>query len=180
MPDPALNDARPSHRARFWAWLAGAVAIVVLDQVSKLYINSHLQYGERLHVLPVFDITLLYNPGAAFSFLAQDGGWQRWLFTLIALAAAGLIIHLLRKNPGQTLFCASITAILGGAVGNVMDRLQHGHVIDFFLFYWHDWYFPAFNVADVAITCGAALLILDELLRMRRERTQAGQGRHTS
>lgn len=174
MPDPALHGTRPRHRARFWAWLAGAAAIVALDQASKLYINSHLQYGERLHVLPVFDITLLYNPGAAFSFLAGDGGWQRWLFTLIALAAAGLIIHLLRRNPSQTLFCASITAILGGAVGNVIDRLQHGHVIDFFLFYWHNWFFPAFNVADVAITCGAALLILDELLRMRRERTKAG------
>lgn len=174
MPDSTLRGVGARHRARFWVWLAGALAIVVLDQVSKLYVNSHLQYGERLHVLPVFDITLLYNPGAAFSFLAADGGWQRWLFTAIALGAAGLIIHLLRKNPGQTLFCASITAILGGAVGNVMDRLQHGHVIDFFLFYWRDWYFPAFNVADVAITCGAALLILDELLRMRRERNKAG------
>jgi signal peptidase II len=171
MPDPAPRHAGMRRRpALFWAWLAGALIIVALDQLSKLYINSHLSYGQRLHVLPVFDITLMYNPGAAFSFLADDGGWQRWLFTLIALAAAGFIIHLLRKNPGQALFCASITAILGGAVGNVIDRLQHGHVIDFLLFYWNNWYFPAFNVADVAITCGAALLILDELLRMRRER----------
>ncbi|TAM84109.1 MAG: lipoprotein signal peptidase [Candidimonas sp.] len=158
------------RRTRFRLWIICALAIVVADQISKQIVDTHLHYGQRLHLLPVFDITLLYNPGAAFSFLANDGGWQRWLFTLIALAAAGLIIHLLHKNPGQTLFCASITAILGGAVGNVVDRLQHGHVVDFLLFYWHGWYFPAFNLADVAITCGAALLILDELLKMRRER----------
>jgi len=176
MPDTRPPPSAPQRRRAllFRAWLAGALVIVVLDQFSKAYVNSHLRYGQRLHVLPVFDITLLYNPGAAFSFLAEDGGWQRWLFTLIALGAAGLIIHLLRKNPGQTLFCASMMAILGGAVGNVTDRLQHGHVIDFLLFYWNNWYFPAFNIADVSITCGAALLILDEILRMRRERGKTG------
>src|SRR5690606_35792653 len=112
----------------------------------------------------------LYNPGAAFSFLASGQGWQRWLFTAIALCAVGLILHLLRRNPRQTLFCSSLTCILGGAVGNLIDRIQHGHVIDFFLFYWKGWSFPAFNVADIAITCGAALLILDEILRIRREK----------
>lgn len=178
---PANNDqpvcAQTGQRRQatlFRAWLVGALLIVLADQLSKWYVSTHLQYGQRIHVLPVFDITLLYNPGAAFSFLAGGSGWQRWLFTIIALGAAGLIIHLLRKTPRQLLFCTSLMAILGGALGNVTDRLQHGHVIDFLLFYTNGWYFPAFNLADVAITCGAALLILDEILRMRRERSKSG------
>jgi signal peptidase II len=173
-PSPPAPAARRRQAVLFRAWLAGALLIVLADQLSKWYVGTHLRYGQRIHVLPVFDITLLYNPGAAFSFLAGGSGWQRWLFTLIALGAAGLIIHLLRKTPGQLLFCASLTAILGGAVGNVTDRLQHGHVIDFLLFYWNDWYFPAFNLADVSITCGAIVLILDEVLRMRREHGKTG------
>jgi len=147
--------------------------IVALDQLSKAYFNSHVPYGERWRVLPFFDFTLLYNPGAAFSFLADGEGWQRWLFTVIALLATGLIIHLLRRNPDDSLFCASLMSILGGAVGNVIDRIQHGHVIDFLLFYWNGWHFPAFNVADISITCGAILLILDELRRIRRERRKS-------
>jgi signal peptidase II len=168
-PEPAL-PVRPQPALRFWGWIFGALLIIVLDQASKVYFDSQLQYGERWRVLPFFDFTLLYNPGAAFSFLADGQGWQRWFFTAIALAATGLIIHLLRRSPTQTLFCASLMAILGGAIGNVIDRIQHGHVIDFLLFYWNNWYFPAFNVADIAITCGAILLVLDELLRLRRDR----------
>ncbi len=163
-----LNSRRKS--LPFLGWLLIALLVVILDQVTKLYFNSALQYGERWNVFPFFDFTLLFNPGAAFSFLADGQGWQRWLFTAIALAATGLIIHLLRRHPGQTLFCASLTAILGGALGNLIDRLQHGHVVDFLLFYWRSWHFPAFNVADIAISCGAALLILDEIYRIRRER----------
>src|SRR5690606_9763002 len=108
-----------------------------------------------------------------FSLLAEGDGWQRWLFTVIALAAAALIVNLLWRDPKQKMFCASMTAILGGAIGNLIDRLQHGHVIDFLLFYWQDWYFPAFNIADIGITCGAALLILDEVLRIRRARAKS-------
>lgn len=163
----------PSNTRRFWGWLLGALAIVGLDQVTKIYFDTHLAYGERWPVLPFFDFTLLYNPGAAFSFLADGQGWQRWLFTAIALGAAGLIIHLLRRNPNQWLFCSSLMTILGGAIGNLIDRMQHGHVIDFLLFYWDTWYFPAFNVADIAISCGAILLILDELRRIKRERGKA-------
>lgn len=168
----ATNDKQKAGKRGMWPWLAGALLIIVLDQLTKVYFDSALQYGERWPVLPFFDFTLLYNPGAAFSFLADGQGWQRWLFTAIALAAVGLILHLLRKSPEQTLFCTSLMCILGGAIGNVIDRIQHGHVIDFLLFYWHPWYFPAFNIADVAITIGAILLILDELLRIRRERAQ--------
>ncbi|MGB3289457.1 MAG: signal peptidase II [Burkholderiaceae bacterium] len=165
-----LPDQPRPKASRFWAWILGALAIVVLDQITKVYFDSHLNYGERWNLLPFFDFTLLYNPGAAFSFLADGQGWQRWLFTAIALVATGLIIHMLRRHPEQPLFCASLMCILGGAIGNVIDRIQHGHVIDFLLFYWDSWYFPAFNLADVSITCGAVLLIYDELRRMRREK----------
>lgn len=169
----ASGPCAPRKPMRFWVWILGALVIIALDQLSKVYFDGHLQYGERWHLLPFFDFTLLYNTGAAFSFLADGHGWQRWLFTAIALGATGLIIHLLRRHPGQTLFCVSLTCILGGAIGNVVDRIQHGHVIDFLLFYWNSWFFPAFNIADIAITCGAILLVLDELLRVRREKSRA-------
>jgi len=167
---PASKRSQGGRRTRFWLWLLAAAVIVVLDQSSKYYFETSLQYAQRLAVLPFFDFTLLYNPGAAFSFLAAGAGWQRWLFTAIAVAAVALILHLLRRDPQQTLFCSALACILGGAAGNLIDRIQHGHVIDFLLLYWQQWYFPAFNVADVAITCGAILLILDELRRIRRER----------
>lgn len=161
---------------RLWAWLSWALVIIVVDQLTKAYFDGNMQYAERWPILPFFDFTLLYNPGAAFSFLAAEQGWQRWLFTVIALGAIGLILHLLRRHPGQTLFCTALTLILGGAVGNLIDRILHGHVVDFLLFHWNAWHFPAFNVADIGITCGAILLVLDEILRLRRDRARkAGQ-----
>ena len=165
---------RDSRRG-FAGWLLGAALIVVVDQVTKIWFDTHLSYGERWALLPFFDFTLLYNPGAAFSFLAEGQGWQRWLFSAIALIAAALILHLLWRSPGQRLFCTALMCILGGAVGNLIDRLQHGHVIDFLLFYWQQWHFPAFNIADVGITIGAIMLILDEILRYvnHRRKTQA-------
>lgn len=175
MPDTAITPHTTARRVRsLWFWLAGAFLIIIIDQITKLYFETQLVYGERWVVAPFFDFTLLYNTGAAFSFLADGQGWQRWLFTAIALGATGLILHMLRRHPEQTLFCTSLMCILGGALGNVIDRIAHGHVIDFLLFYWNTWHFPAFNVADIAITVGAGLLILDELLRMKRER-QAGK-----
>ncbi|MCQ9616602.1 signal peptidase II [Paenalcaligenes niemegkensis] len=171
-----LSETAPelSSRTRrgFWLWLLLAVIIVVLDQQSKHYFNTQLMYTERWNVLPFFDFTLLYNPGAAFSFLAGGAGWQKWFFVTIATVATVFIVYWLRRHPEQRLFCAALTLILGGAVGNVIDRLLHGHVVDFLLFYWKDWYFPAFNIADVAITCGAILLITDEFLRLRRQRNK--------
>lgn len=180
MPKPrqAEHASKPHKVARnpgasgslFWFWLSGAAFIVLLDQASKLVFDGAFQYGERLAVLPFLDFTLLYNQGAAFSFLADGSGWQRWFFSAIALAAGVLIIRLLYQQPRQKLFCTALMLILGGAAGNLIDRIQHGHVVDFILFYWKSWYFPAFNVADIAISVGAALLILDEILRLRRQR----------
>lgn len=170
---PASGQAQPANatgRRRFLSWLLIAFLIILVDQVTKIGFDSTLVYGERRQVLPFFDFTLLYNTGAAFSFLADGQGWQRWLFTAIALIATVVVVRLLWKHPKQTIFCAALTCILGGALGNAIDRLLYGHVVDFLLFYWQDWYFPAFNVADVAITVGAILLLLDEILRWRRER----------
>ena len=156
--------------ARAGRWLALALAIIVLDQITKVYFNTAYQYGERVNVLPFFDFTLLYNRGAAFSFLASEEGWQRWLFTGLGCVAAVVIVWLLRRTRGQPRFCLALAMILGGAVGNVIDRVAYGHVVDFLLFYWRDWAYPAFNLADVGITCGAVLLVLDELLRARKPR----------
>jgi len=173
---PHETEAAPAAaagRRRFLGWLMIALVLVVLDQTTKIGFDTALHYGERLQVLPFFDFTLLYNTGAAFSFLAGGQGWQRWLFTAIALIATVVIVRLLWKHPQQSVFCAALACILGGALGNVIDRLLYGHVVDFLLFYWQDWYFPAFNVADIAITIGAILLLLDEILRWRRERRRA-------
>jgi len=170
MPERVTDPGNASKAGSLWGWLTGALFIIALDQVTKIWFDSHLHYAERWNVFPFFDFTLLYNSGAAFSFLADGQGWQRWLFTGIAVGAIGLIIHLLRRHSAQTLFCTSLMLILGGAAGNVIDRVIYGHVVDFLLFYWNDWFFPAFNIAAISITCGAILLVLDEIQRMRRAR----------
>ena len=146
-------------------WLALSGGLILLDQLSKSYIQSVLRFGERINVLTIFDLTLLYNEGAAWSFLADSGGWQKWLFISIGILAAVVIIWLMKRHGHQKRFMLSLALILAGAVGNVIDRILHGHVIDFLLFYCRDWYYPAFNVADIAISCGAILLVLDEILR---------------
>jgi signal peptidase II len=119
-------------------------------------------------VTPFLNIVRAHNPGAAFSFLAGAAGWQRWFFVVLGIAASAFIVWMILKHPGQRLFCLAVSMILGGALGNVVDRLLHGHVIDFIQVHWAGWYFPSFNVADSAITVGAALLIFDELRRVRR------------
>lgn len=152
-------------------WFLIAAVIVALDQLSKWVVVRTLQDFERVPVIAgFFDLTLVYNTGAAFSFLAGAGGWQRWFFTAIGVAAAVFIVFLLWRHGSQRLFGWSLTLILGGAIGNLIDRLLHGRVTDFVLLYWRDYYFPAFNVADSAITVGAVLLIVDELRRVRRAR----------
>jgi signal peptidase II len=146
-------------------WIGFSILVLLADQASKFYVESHLQFAQRINVLPIFDFTLLYNKGAAFSFLATSDGWQRWLFTSIGLIAIVIILILMHRQRGKTGFLLALSLIMGGALGNVIDRVWHGHVIDFLLFYWRDWYYPAFNVADIAITCGAAILLFEELLR---------------
>ena len=162
------KSSRPGSGWLLWVGLA--VLIMVLDQFTKVLVIGRFQYGDSLPITSFFNLVRVHNHGAAFSFLADAGGWQRWFFTGLGLLATGLMVWMLRKHPGQRLFCAAISLILGGAVGNVIDRLLHGYVVDFLDFYWGTWHFPAFNLADSAITLGAVLLILDELLRVRRGR----------
>jgi signal peptidase II len=152
-------------------WLPVTVAVIALDQLVKLWIVDHLALYRTVRVLPVLDITLTYNRGAAFSFLAQASGWQKWLFAGLAVVVAAGISLWLRRLNGRTqrLLCLSLALIMGGALGNLIDRLRIGHVVDFIIAHWNRVYFPwAFNVADSAITVGAALLLLDAFLESRR------------
>ncbi len=164
--NPKVNSQAQTPPA-LTRWLVLAGCMLIVDQLTKLWFDSSLRYGERLKVLPFFDFTLLYNPGAAFSFLADQAGWQRWFFTVLGLGAAGFILWMMHKNRTQTRLLLALSLILSGALGNVIDRAAYGHVIDFLLFYWQNWYYPAFNIADSCITLGAILLILDEVLRLR-------------
>jgi signal peptidase II len=163
----ALRDTQTSSML---PWLGLALILLIADQFTKVLILGYYQLGESTYVAPFFNIVRAHNTGAAFSFLAAASGWQRWLFTGIGVAATLFILYLLRTHPGQKLFCFALACILGGAVGNVIDRVLYGYVVDFLQFHWRGWYFPAFNVADSAITVGAACLILDELLRVRRNK----------
>ena len=153
-------------------WLVLSGVIVLADQLTKLLILERFRFGERYGVLPgYFDLTLVFNTGAAFSFLADAGGWQRWFFLAIGLGASAFILYLLARHGSQKLFGLSLALILGGAIGNLIDRLLRGKVVDFLLAHWQErWFFPAFNVADAAITVGAVLLVLDELLRVGKSR----------
>lgn len=150
-------------------WLS--LFVLVLDQVTKLWIVAVFRLYERLPVVPVLEITRLHNTGAAFSFLAEAGGWQRWFFVgLATVASVGITAWLRQIDPRQQpLVAVGLASILGGALGNVTDRLLHGHVVDFIHFHWGEHWFPAFNVADIAITTGAGLLILDAWLEGRRK-----------
>jgi signal peptidase II len=152
--------------------LAVSAGIVAADQLSKYWIINNYDLYEPHPVLPILDITRLHNPGAAFSFLAGAGGWQRWLFTALAVVVSGAIIHWLRSLDGrrQKLLATGLALVLGGALGNVIDRIRFGYVVDFIHAHWNQAYFPAFNVADSAISIGAALIILDALLDWRRGR----------
>ena len=149
-------------------WLALALVLVLADQITKVLIAGLYELGEGTPITSFFNIVRVHNTGAAFSFLADAGGWQRWLFTGLSAGASIFIVYLLYSHAGQRLFCFALTCVLGGAAGNLIDRVVYGYVIDFLDFYAAGWHFPAFNVADSAITLGAFCLILDELLRVRR------------
>jgi signal peptidase II len=158
-------------------WLGLAMLLLLVDQISKVLIVGLYRHGEGTVVTSFFNLVRVHNSGAAFSFLAAAGGWQRWFFTAIGLAAAVFIVWMLRAHPHQKLFSFSLACILGGALGNVIDRLVHGYVVDMLDVHF-SWlspvfaggHFPAFNVADMGITAGAIGLILDEILRVRRSR----------
>ena len=171
----ATGASRPAAMRSGWRWLPLAVGVVLADQLSKGWIERAFALYDSVPVLPVLDLTRLHNPGAAFSFLAGAGGWQRWAFTALALAVSTGIMVWLRGIPAraQAALAAGLALILGGALGNVLDRIEHGYVVDFIHVHWGQAYFPAFNIADAAISVGAGLLLLDAFLEWRRERTRA-------
>ena len=142
-----------------------ALVVLVLDIATKRWVESFLLHGQQIPLTGFFNLVLTYNAGAAFSFLSDASGWQRWFFSAIAASASGLIIYLLRKHAADKLFCMALSLILGGALGNLWDRITLGHVVDFLDFHVSNYHWPAFNVADSAIFLGAMLLILDSFRR---------------
>jgi len=148
-------------------WLGLSGLVVILDQLTKYVVQSTLSLHESIQVTPFFNLVFVFNRGAAFSFLSDADGWQRMLFIALALAASVWIVWLLRKHPTQTLFCLALSLILGGAIGNVIDRVIYGAVIDFLDFHAFGYHWPAFNVADMGISCGAALLVWEALTAKR-------------
>ena len=162
----------PRPRLPWWGWLAASAAVVILDQSSKWLVQHWLAHGESVTVLPFFNLVLVYNPGAAFSFLSSASGWQRELFIGIGVGASALILYLLRRHAADPLFCFALALILGGAIGNLVDRVHLGAVVDFLDVHAAGYHWPAFNLADSAITCGAALLIWDSLRRPRAQSSQ--------
>jgi signal peptidase II len=167
--------SKPRSSARLLPWLALALLVILVDQITKILIVGRFQYGDSLPITGFFNLVRVHNTGAAFSFLADAAGWQRWFFITLGIGASGLFIWLLKTHASQKLFAFAVAMLLGGAIGNVIDRAWHGYVVDFLQFHWTllapvfpGGYFPAFNVADSAITAGAIGLILDELRRVRR------------
>jgi len=159
---------QPTWWQRMLPWLGLAIGIILIDQLTKITIEQRFQFGDVKPVTGFFNVVLAYNKGAAFSFLASASGWQEAFLITIAVAASVFILYLLARHGHQRLFALALAMILGGALGNVIDRIVYGHVIDFLDFHWGDWHWPAFNLADSAIVGGAALLIVDELRRVRR------------
>ncbi|MBL8342040.1 MAG: lipoprotein signal peptidase [Rubrivivax sp.] len=158
-------------------WLGLAVVVILADQATKALVLQRFQFGEVQPVTSYFNLVRVHNSGAAFNFLASASGWQRWFFVVLGVVVSGFIVWMIRAHGQQRLFCFAVTMIMGGALGNVADRLLHGYVVDFLQFrfgflepVFHGGYFPSFNLADSAITLGAGCLILDELIRMRRAR----------
>ncbi len=166
-----------SRSANSVRWFALAAVVVVLDQISKYVVRQHLVFGESVRVTGFFDLVLVFNPGAAFSFLSDASGWQRGFFIAIAFAASTFVSFLLVRHRDRPLFSFALAFILGGAVGNLIDRIVFGAVVDFLHFHVAQYYWPAFNLADSAITCGAALLIWESFFDRRPEREARGEVR---
>jgi len=161
----ARNDA-----SSLLPWLGIAFIVILADQFTKTLILGDFQLGDSRRVTSFFNVVRVHNVGAAFNFLAGASGWQRWFFIGLGLTATAFIVWMLKRHGEQRMFGWALALILGGALGNVIDRLLHGYVVDFLQVHYGGWYFPSFNVADSAITVGAILLILDELLRVKRSR----------
>jgi signal peptidase II len=159
---------------RAWRWYLLSAVVIVFDHATKALATAKLAYGVPHTVLPVFDLTLMHNRGAAFSMLSNAGGWQRWFFSAIAIAVgAWIALWLYRLPPGKGWLATSLALILGGALGNLIDRLVHGYVVDFIHVHWGPHYFPAFNIADSAISVGAAMMVIDALILDRKGRDHA-------
>jgi len=166
------------NRTRAWRWYLLAAAVFLLDHLTKWIASNALVYGQPVPVLPVFDFTLVHNHGAAFSFLSDAGGWQRWFFAAIAAGVSGWIVLWIRSlPPGKAWLATGLALILGGALGNLGDRLVLGYVVDFLSVHWGPHYFPAFNLADSAITVGAGMMIIDTLFLDREAPAHADQAR---
>lgn len=151
-----------------WLWLA--VLTIILDFATKQMAEHFLQYAQPVYVLPVFDLTLLYNKGAAFSFLANESGWQRWFFTLIAISVSSVLcVWLMKLKEHEKWLAIALSLVIGGALGNLYDRLAYGHVVDFIHVHWGPHYFPAFNIADSAISIGAVMLLIDSLFLQNKD-----------
>ena len=162
------SSASSSSNYGLAPWLAIAALVLLLDQLTKITIVRLFSYGESHAVTSFFNLVLVYNKGAAFSFLSTESGWQRYFFTALGIAAALFITFLLKRHAGQRMFCTALALILGGAIGNVVDRIAYGHVIDFLDIYVRNWHWPAFNIADSAICIGAVLFVIDELRRVNK------------
>ncbi len=173
----ARRDAITTRSPGLWPWLGLALVVILLDQITKVMTLRAFQLGDARSVTSFFDLVRVHNTGAAFSFLAGASGWQRWFFIVLGFAASGFIVWMLMRHANQRLFAFAVTMIMGGALGNVIDRIAHGYVVDMLQFRFRvlepiftGGYFPAFNLADSAITLGAICLVLDEVLRVRNSR----------
>jgi signal peptidase II len=163
------RSTNKSVGASMFPWIGLSLIIVLLDQVTKLTVERTFAYAETVPITGFFNLIKVYNPGAAFSFLGDASGWQRWLFLGIAIGAVVFCLYMMSKNATQRLFCFALALIMAGAVGNGIDRVVHGHVIDFLDFYWTGiGHFPAFNIADIGISVGAVLFVLDEFRRVSK------------
>ncbi len=146
-------------------WLSLSLIILILDQITKTWVSTHLSFNQPVNILPYFDLRLLHNPGAAWSFLADQGGWQRWFLSLLAIIVSIVImVWLTRLDSKQRWLACGLALILGGALGNVMDRIIFGYVVDFIDIYYQGWHWPAFNIADIGISIGAVMLLIDAII----------------
>ena len=172
-----MSDHKNSW-SRTLAWLGLSLLVLALDQYTKLLVTQSLELYERVPILPVLDLVRLHNTGAAFSFLASASGWQNWLFAGIAVVVSIAIVWWLSQLPAREKFvlAAGLALVLGGALGNLVDRLTLGYVVDFVLVHWRQWSYPAFNVADSAITCGVILVVYDGLVLERRAARETASG----